>query len=93
MLQNSGQERDVILRRFIAELEMILVHQKGLTVRELTRMLAARDPGLQFNEQTIRRDCRTLEYQGWVDPRDEEEERRGIAWRVKASTRLRSLIR
>jgi hypothetical protein len=92
--ESSGQEREVILRRLLAEIELIFTSRsQGLTIRELTRKLSALDPSLSFNEQTIRRDARALEYQGWVEPRDEVSESRGIAWRLMPSDRLRQIFR
>jgi hypothetical protein len=79
------QERDVILGRILTEFGILLSCRNGLTIRELTDRLRSVDPGLDFNERTIRRDCLAFEYHGLVEPRGEEDTG---TWKVRATPQL-----
>ena len=69
MVQSSGQEREVILRRVLFSLQIIARSKNGITIRDLKKKLRTIGPDLKFSEQTIRRDCSAYEYLGLLEPR------------------------
>jgi Fe2+ or Zn2+ uptake regulation protein len=61
-----SQERDVILRRILYSLRILLHARSGISIKDLRDRLAEIEPELRFTEQTIRRDCRVFEELGLI---------------------------
>ncbi len=81
----STQERDIILSRLLAEIEILVSHRNGLTIKEFAQKLREFDRDQEVSERTVRRDCLVFEMKGLVESRGDDE---SATWRVKASDRL-----
>ena len=83
-------ERSAILDRIGREAQVLRGAEGGLSVREMTTLLNHGNPGPQrgFTERTVRRDCLTLEYHGFLEHVFEERNQK-----FRPSRRMRECLK